>query len=242
MKKTFLFLLLPLMAIIFNSCSKGEDDSNTYVPKYDKLVKTIANDSGSVEFEYDDKQRITKVIWKDETENSDLIDTYAYLDFNNSVIVDNKWGYRATFTFDNNGFVIEESGNNYARHQYSNGYIEGSRWHGAYTWVNGNLTKIVSNIGDTRTYTYNNLENKLSVNIFDIDGFGIDYMIFDNGDTFTNFEGSFPKNYPVTATIGDNTTTFSYTYDLEGYPTKMVVNKYDPLEGIKIITYTISYY
>ena len=249
MKRTFLWLFLPLMAMIFNSCSK--DEGGIDIPKYAKLLKMITNDNGSVLFEYDDQQRITKVIWSDQAGNPDLVDTYTHI--NNNVWVSNRWGYSVFFDFDNDGYIIGENG---FRHMYADGHIKTKSSNGytrtksenelgnissSYTWTNGNLTQIIGNDVDC-TYTYNNVENKLNVNIFDMDGFGIDYMIFDDGDTFTNFKGTFSKNYPVTAKMGNHTATFSYTYDSEIYPTKIVVDRYNPLEGAKTITYTLTYY
>ncbi len=71
MKKLFL-LGLPLLAILFYSCSKDDDGSghngNGDTPKYGKLVKEIeivyagnADNLTKLEYEYDDQQRVIKV-------------------------------------------------------------------------------------------------------------------------------------------------------------------------------------
>jgi len=240
MKKLFLFLLLPTIAMTIHSCSKGEDDQDD---DHDvRLLKTISSDSGSVEFVYDNLQRIIKVIWSDQSGNPDLIDSYEYKSYSvyNVVEVNNKWGYRIGFMLDGNGYVVGEVyGDGSKDHQYTDGYLTSSRDGRVYTWENANLTKIANLHDDTYTYAYNNVVNKLNVNIFDLDGFGFGYLIHDDGDTCTHFKGTSSRNYPVTATIGDDTVTYTYTYDSKGYPTKIAISRHKLFEEVG---YTLTYY
>ena len=168
MKKIFLLLLLPLLAMALYSCSmeegaKSGGDGNT------KLVKTVRiqefydgkpiRDGAywTSELFYDDQRRLTR-IREGYGENGrpyigdgeDYIPAIIY--GSNSIII----GWTNYYT-DNNGYVtkIEQEGEftRYVLIEYSNGYMAkatysfSNRWStrsgvNSYTWENGNCTKM----------------------------------------------------------------------------------------------------
>lgn len=230
MKKLSLLVAVLITAIIFSSCSKNDDGDNGSFewPKYEKLLKSIDD----VEFSYDDQHRLTKVVYNINNSGS----TVANYTYKNNTVTVSEDGDVVKFILDSNGYVIKEErkGEIYAQYQYSNGHISKTTWGDddwmTYTWENGNLTEIEG----YATYTYSNVTNKLSVNIFDFDWGLTEYAIFDDGDTFTNFKGTSPKNYPVS---DDNNRTASYTYDSDGYPTEITIT-----DTYRTYTLTLTYY
>lgn len=254
MKKILLFLTLPLLAISFNSCSKDGDENggDSYQwPKYDRLVKTInwQDEDGCIDkctFTYDNQQRLTKVAWNEEY--------FMLFTYNGNKISINEDGeYYTTYTLDKNGYLTrqDDEDGSYALHQYSNGYASKSTEENnsendhetVYTWANGNLVKTVEKSVDeygTENYgyswTYNNVENKLNINIFDI----LDSFWWD--PAYIKFKGRYPKNYPITIAESDGETmTLSYTFDNDGYPTKIVETWTDGSDT-STSTYIITYY
>ena len=127
--KKLLLLILPLLAITFNSCSKddGGDDNGG---GNSKLVKRITVEGDyTLDLTYDGQQRITKMVWKDiDDDGAGSITTLTYA--NNKVTI--SWSDEGdeVFTLDNNGYVTREdySNSNYQTHTYSNGYLTKTAW------------------------------------------------------------------------------------------------------------------
>jgi len=219
------------MAITFNSCTK-ERESGGSKNGSTKLVKTLTGDDGYyTEFFYDKQQHLIKVI------NEEVYVTFTY---NKDKITqeDHYNGYTTIYTLDNKGYVIRSDDyddgvhEHYTTHEYSNGYLVKSTSDGGYTtytWQNGNLTKIVEDGGVqqyTEILTYNNIENK-----WNYDPYFAELSLI--------FKGVTSKNYLVKLTASSGfTSTLKYTYDSDGYPTKIVISSsYGGSETI-----TITYY
>lgn len=260
MKKLFL-LALPLLAITFNSCSKDDDggDDGYQWPTYGKLVKKVAwhsdtNDyNDDCEFTYDNQQRLVKATWDNGYSKS--------LTYNNNTITLNDNGeFYTTYILDENGYLTRQNDDDgsYAVHEYSSGYSSKSteikldkdsdydKYEEIYTWLNGNLVKQVGRYYDgtklldytfTYNYTYNSIENKLNLNILDI----FDFSYWE--PTCINFRGRSLKNYPISQTNDDGETlSYSYTFDNDGYPTKIVETWADGHGYTSSSTTTITYY
>lgn len=243
---------MPLLALSVYSCDKGDDGdgdngSGGYTwPKYDKLVKAInwQDEDGNTDnctFTYDDQQRITRVAW----EGEGYFLSFSYEDNLVKINEDNR--FYTTHTLDENGYLTrsDDQDGSYALHQYSNGYSSKSternpdRYEIVYTWNNGNLVGTSEKYTDENepsnygySLTYNNVPNKLNINILEI----FDFSWWD--PTYINFKGRTPSNYPITLREnGENQHVYSYTFDSNNYPTKIV----ETTQGHKG-TYTIIYY
>ncbi len=246
MKKLFL-LTLPLVALSFNACSKDGDNGNG--TGSGKLIKTVDWDNGDsvYEFTYDSQERLSKIVIEYDNKRDEV--HYTYLD--NHIIAD--WGSGDIIrTLDADGYLIKkewERSDGYSSFSYSNGYLtqrtsSTSNEIVTYTWDDGNLIRRDHNAADERdtTFTYNDVENKLNLSIFEVLGSNP----FEAGEHI-KFKGASPKNYPISESYessyyGGNSRLFSsmtYEYDADGYPTEIIC--FYP-EDNKTSTIAITYY
>ena len=223
----------------------------------------------SYEFTYDDNKRVSSVFWMTSETHADFINIEydsnqivvkergnnrsMYAIDNNGYIVS---GEGVPFPAREN-IIPGTGGTEYvsATYEYSNGYISNVNYRpkgyfswetqvNSYTWENGNLIQIIDQYRDrcarcTRTRTYNNVENKLNI---DIVSFGVnDLYYFQCRDpevsstyirrefNILKFKGWSSKNFPVSETWSykdgtGSTTTYKYTFDSDGYPTKVTAS------------------
>lgn len=234
MKKLFL-LALPLLALTFNSCSKDDGDSGGKT----KLVKkVILADDEYEEYFYDNQGRVTKIIFISSYDNVPYTQTVQY----NGNIITRTWddGSYTRYTFDTNGYCIRQDNSGfypaYIIFNYSNGYLSESKSYDedntlqemvSYTWENGNI--VIRDDGNyNASFTYDNRENKLNINM--------GYNDVNIVSPF-RFKGMASKNHR----INEYNESLEYTFDNDGYPTKIV--EYDPQWGSEYgyATY-ITYY
>jgi len=220
MKKLILLLVLPLMVLVFNSCNKDDDGGNS--TRTTKLVKQIVwldEEGTSYSFEYDNKGRITKMIYVEQGDNPYIL-TYEYN--TNSIIAKEGNNIVITYTLNSEGYVIQEeesySSDRYiTQYSYSNGYLskttEQYYYNGNpsstnvtnYTWENGNMIKEESGEYHIIHYTYTDKENKMNINIYDM------------GD-YIRFKGMTSKNYIESERSNDQQKLYySYVFDEDGY-------------------------
>ena len=252
MKKILLFLLLPLLAVTFNSCSfeegaKSEGDGNTKLVKTMTVYNSHDNSNDLFEYFYDGNQRIIRIDCDGWSGRGSVYYTYE----NNRIIESDGLIY----TLDDNGYLIRidckvESGRDYyAEMEYSNGYLSKyltphqnlHNYYPIFTWEAGNLTKISFDNYYIST-SYSNLENKLNIQgnyeyyfapftfkmlMFYVDGLGGRYVLY--VPNFIKFKGMSSKNLPVSSTIYDSEGdpeihNYSYAFDSDGYIIQITCN------------------
>lgn len=241
--KKLLLLILPLVAITLNSCSKdddgGEDNGNNTVA----LVKTITHEDWSVEYQYDNQNRVIKVIERDGNETSTINISYS----TNKITMD--WGgsYRDEYNLDANEFLVKyaevEKSTGEEEHSlsftYQSGYI--SKWNDSedsfaeFSWSNGNMTEVKFNDGGdySNTYTYSNYPNKVNMPIPD--------FLMDSNIPI-KFKGCFSEYLPssMTRKYGNTvqyTRGYSYTFNSDGNPTEIKTTDSDYGNSVMYVTY-----
>lgn len=255
--KRFLFLTLGVLALGFAACSSDSDDDNGggngNGGVETKLVKKILTDGDySEEFSYDNSGRAIKVIRQELTRGSASQETteIQYGESTITCILD--YGYVETYTLDDNGYCVKKEefdADGIKRYSttftYSDGYMSESKHYSEdddmpystvlYTWQDGNMisakkTDEFNNITNY-AYTFNAHENKLNVaNGNNIDISDIQILKF-NGAANKNLMSSYtePKS--------GATEYREYTFDSDGYPTKIVETGSDGGTYITHITY-----
>lgn len=226
--KKLLLLILPLLAITFNSCSSSDDDNGT--GNQSKLVKQMDDGEMKYKYEYDTQDRPIKIIATDAYDGSKRTSTITY---NSTKITVNStyegYSWTEVYTLDNNGYVIEMEytdgdGDNYIEeYTYTDGYwtkvTYGDGDYSTFTWNNGNRVNVQS-VGSTnndyydwpRTTTYTDKLDKMSVNWF----YSLNY-------SHLKLKGTYSKNLPLTIEHPElGSTTYEYTFDSDGYPTKVI--------------------
>lgn len=238
MKKLFLLLMMPLLAIPFYSCSSDDDDD--FPNGKAKLLKEIIYDDEEKQiFEYDSEQRLIKVTDKYVNETRIITITYG-----SNAITCKEGSSEEIFTLDNEGYVTKIVYKNgykngyYTEFKYADGYLSETKEYNnegklqntyLYTWSNGNLIKIVDE-RYTTTYTYDNKENKLGFN----DNAIVDYSDF---IWLFKFKGMTNKNHQIGGSNDDWICTCEYTFDNDGYPTQLILK-----EGQYTDISTFTYY
>ncbi len=226
--------MLPFVALFaFTSCSKDDDDDKNDSGEVKLLKEIISEGDLSFYFEYDSENRITKITQTDEYDG----DTYtATITYSSSIIICS-WsdGYKYTYSLNEDGYLEKTTDHNEGtviHYAYTNGLLS-ETWENEdkeesvqYKWQNGNLVEI-SDEYMTEKYTYGNVANKL--NISDVD---VDYLYY------LPFKGMTNANFPIGYSDGYSTSTYEYTFDEEGYPTRMT-ETYDT--GEKYVT-RFTYY
>ena len=135
------------------------------------------------------------------------------------------------YTLDDN-LYLTKSETTSSRDKYKNNWIEEYTYADGYwtkslckkyedsfssfTWANGNMVEIESNNGnmdyEDHTFTYTDKLNKMNINPFWSPNFSL-----------MKFKGTFSQHLPSSYTESSNSiATFEYTFDSDGYPTKIV--------------------
>ena len=261
MKKKLLLILLPLLAVTFNSCSMEEGeglewDGNTKLVKRIVLGRQIYEWEEVHEYFYDDNQRVTRedmsISYKGEGGywRYDLSSAYYIYESNRVIVVNDKGEEMGMAILDNNNNVVEsylknERGEYFLPQQYpeefiipefSNGYMT-KFWFVLFTWESGNLIRAHSGDDDV-TLEYGKTENKLN---------SAKYPFYPIGN-FAGY-GKLPKNLP-TYIANKNSYSYngyawrghlSYTFDSDGYPTQVYFKSSDPTADDGII-FSFTYY
>ncbi len=260
MKKTFLLFILSLLAIItLNSCGNddnGGDDNNGAGGTPKKLVKSIITEDvidgdryhkTLYTFQYDEQSRLINI-----SAAGDRIGTATYNYEGNEITIEDDiyYGSRVfgTLSFNDDAYLTkyEEEDDYNVTFTYKNGYLtQRSSNTDEYTWQNGNLVAIeqIYDDGDYREeykeeWAYDKAPNKMNImnmydQRFDLSGRMVCWL---------KLKRISSKNLPSSTTryydgIPKGITTYTYTFDDEGYPTK-IVQSMDP---DNTSTYTITY-
>lgn len=239
MKK--ILFMLPLMALMMVSCNKEDGDNGTTKQKLVKSISFVGEISAA--FEYDDQQRLNRIIgydsggWGYNIEYGNNTITLIPVDSDGNVA---DGGF--VYTFDNDGYLIELESlirdDHYYKYNYTykNGYLHTQTshdgWGTTYSWFDGNMMGETSSGGRTYHYTYSDREYKENMNIFFLEQ-DSDWFVF-------SFKGIKSKNHPISYIGGGvNRYYYTYTFDEDGYVTKFIATKPDTEY---YATYLIEYY
>ena len=217
----------------------------------------------ALKYFYDSQQRLIKIDNSYSYNYEDYSEPPITITYDNNHIIMDLEGDKIIYTLDNNGYVsrVEDSYSlSSPSPEYSNGYV--TKWNNAaygvnttYTWEDGNLIQIVEDFPDgakcTRTLTYNNIEdNKTTIpiptpRVLRYEKYIGNQYIANFSRIDPNFiiklKGFTSKNYLVRETISYRTgtgwtTSYSFSFDSSGYPTKVTIS--DPEDTqTSIITY-----
>lgn len=253
-----LLLVLPILAIVLGACSDDDNkDEGIRGANGERLIsKIIEHDNKYGDdvctFYYDKQGRIEKILNTGTAIKEDVDYTYTitYNHTDNKLISTCKYddgidiftctlntkGYMVnavnkeeylkesnqqqeniTYTYDDNDQLIKVT---------RNGYVAAE-----YTWSNGNLVKDDRGSYDVTTCTYTEKENKSN---FD---FGAAFFVCESTDLseMLGYRGKRSKNFIK----HDGKWSYNYTFDDEGYVTK--IERYHDNDNTHISTYTIEY-
>lgn len=254
--KKILLLMLPLLALTLNSCSKddgGDDGGNSS----GKLVKqlTVSNtnsDEATYYFEYDNQQRTSKVtidagIYGSETFN---------ITYSSNTITATEDERIFVYTLNSEGYVVkferhgdyedDEPYTDSETYTYNAGNwakSTGDAWFfdANPVWQNGNIVQVAWDDGRdyTSIYTYNDKADKMNIVVIDVND---DILDFDYPFFISRFKGMTSKNLMSKKDYSREDEeliyTFDYTLDEDGYPTEIISKRNGEYDGIV----TISYY
>ena len=243
--KTKFLLLMPLLAATFNSCSVELGGEHEFMnvkggksgSGANKLIKEVIFEDAnprSFKFLYDEMQRVKQIDFQ--YLNGSLAKSVTTYNYDNDLItVHNSDGVSGVFTLDKNDYLtkLEDSNGNFMLFEYANGLLVQVNGKQAtflnYVWENGNLIKVAFSETESYTYTYNNIENKMNINIFN--------DMFWDMRWIGNSKGNNTQNLPISLTGSWTgiTIMYSYTYDIDGYPREIDI--YGFAKGKIVITY-----
>ena len=249
--KKILLLALPLMAVCFVSCEKGNGYDGNNGQKLVKEVSWIMTVDGNPsepsyrKYKYDSQNRVIQITSSDGFEKG--IDEFEY--DGNTITVSYKWldsdgvwrsGDSERYYLDNNGYVIKseyiERNNNETEtiaypttYEYENGYLTMSEYYTGtiteYEWQNGDIVRY----GDTEI-EYLDIENKMNILFVDTNHSISDVIKFP-GTWSKHLISGYGSSY-------ENWYTVTYKFDKDGYPTKIRVRNGDGDED----EFNIKYY
>ena len=243
MKKTF--LLLPLLAIILNSCHKAEDKG--------RLVSSIdfVGSDYTARYEYDTRNRLIKI--------GDAYANYTYPSAKTIVITKNT-GDVDTLTLNKEGNVVSAVYNkdNTTTYTYFNGFLTkietvGGRSNhtSTLTWDNGNIRTIgssSSNSWETYTFEYDSTLNKsTSLDIFFLAAGNIkikgdlSFGLFGKSCQYLPSKVMFKDKYRFGASDNTYVTTYRYETDSDGYVTNIYVKDERSHDAEERLRYIIEY-
>jgi len=251
-----LLLILPLLALMFIACNRDNDDENSKVQLL-KSITTYHDGIWSVNFEYDDKDRITTIF-------SDEIDVRVIFTYNGDDLV-KVMGYVGTMDFSKNGnkitvlwneevIVIELNSDEYPiKASWENGV-------GGFHYFNKNGTSIYQYLDDNvSSVSFDGEQSVMGSNVKSITQ---KYKYDNKKSPFYNCKT--PKWFPIhfcisswwwhgfygvknnvteftytsieedTGDIPTSTYTYTYEYDNNGFATKMFEKG--------VLTATFTYY
>mgnify|MGYP001290644387 CR=1 FL=1 len=245
--------LIAGIAILFASCSKGGDQDGLRNGKAMLLMETKVDDIMKARYEYDSENRVTKIYGYDDagTLITTLTYTYGSNGLLNTVEMKDTGGEvqsTETFNYGDDGkptssFLVTGDGG--VLHTTST----------TYTYSTGKLvekTNIPGGFTTENTYTFDSKGNVQAIDT-SMQGFWsstIEFGDYDDKHTAGRYGNPYawkynsPNNYrsqkirtPYEA--GNQDIVFIYSYNGEGYPTKM--EKYNKDDNQLIETYTYSY-
>lgn len=255
-------LLLLLLTLTLFSCSNNDEiGENIEKEGTTKLLKEIyRNKNNWFKFEYDNNQRLTKVIERrDDTGTKDtLITEFKYND-DNTIRVN---GYNSSsstivssrvYILDDEGYLIKVNYKNHlgkytVEYSYVNGYVSkeicyGDRsWNATYLWENSNVVGVTKKYYnndrtymDKFTYDYNNV-NRLNINV-------LPYVYRYESQSslpMISFKGMITHDCVIKHhNTWNRINNYVYTFDSAGYPTKCKVIETD---DNRTYTYKYTYY
>jgi hypothetical protein len=221
MKKIITLLLLPLLAISFFSCKKDNEEENGNSTKLLKTVEWIVNEESLMyTFHYDVQNRPTKVYTT--VNGCSYPEPSFVLEYStNAITIFTGNDPNVQYQLDDNGHVAYC---NYQTFIYENGYLKERIYNDSkveYSWINGNIVQ-----EGHITYEYSNKEDLLNIDVFNL---------FYEYDRWLKLKGHTSKNYLVKQSTGGGNYTYEYTFDTEGYPTK-IIQSYNGQESGEIIS------
>lgn len=249
MKK--IYLLMMLLATVFVACSDDDDKDDDKPTTKQKLVSKLVDDYGNGEtctttFEYNSEGKMTKVVetYKGGEDDGDIVTTTF-----------KKEGNKLTATYSNNysdkgetifecelndkGFVkkgICEGSCDYKNITYNEkGQLIEIDDDFTFEWLNDNIKSFDSSYEGSPQYTYTDYENKSN---YDFNWQLIPVWEYDFMET--SYFGVKSKNLIASVKEGNETYTYEYTFDKDGYVT--TIKTYDErsikkLESTTTVTY-----
>ncbi|WP_099290489.1 hypothetical protein [Butyricimonas sp. Marseille-P3923] len=249
MKK--IYLLMMLLATVFVACSDDDEKDDEKSTTKQKLVSKLIDDYGDGEtctttFEYDSEGKMTKVVetYKGGEDDGRVITTRFKKEGNKLVATwdtnDEDWDESRVFECELNDKELVTKAIGVGAEEYESiDYTEnnqlisttGSKF--SCKWLNGNITSL--ECYGTRTYTYTDYENKSN---YDFNWQLIQVWEYDFMET--SYFGVKSKNLIASMKEGNETYTYEYTFDKNGYVT--TIKTYDErsvkkLESTTTVTY-----
>lgn len=252
--KTITLTFLSVLILLLNSCSSDDpltDDNggNSKPQRRITKIETISTYRNTTEtFSYDKQGRWIEHIekWNNDYNNSMRVYTLTYSE--NVITYSGKYienEYQADYDIDTfelkNNIII--SRNNKTPYHYSNGYwVQIGESYGDFEYTNGNLTKVIEGKGESgeKTYiiTYTDYPDKMGFCPYETSY--NDTAIGVNPANILYQFGYFGKKSKNLIKSINNSTSYSYKFDNEGYVTE-IVEKETYQGTTDITTYKIYY-
>lgn len=243
-----------MMALCAVSCDKDRTGSSA-----NKLVKEISYSNGyRMSFEYDNENRLSKVVESNGNEIYTMIYTYEgdtiteELRWENDVETLDEMTFK--YYLNSEDFLtkievktipfrtLDGTGIYYYLYEYENGLLKTCRTENfssslgeEYEWENGDIVVRKGLYTDYYEYEYTTIENNLNNKIFAFDYLGSEYL---------DFKGISSQHLPKISTYnnsyGSYTTDYSYEFDADGCVTKIIMtdrNDSSDMEECNIIYY-----
>lgn len=264
MKKSIYLTIIEsilLCTVVLTACSKN-DDNDTPAEPQTRLVKNITfGESGAAKWDYmsitckyDKDNKINSLLINYEAEDDGETDTFEvtiqyYKDKINIVESYEEDHYAEEILLTPFGYI--KSDDAYEFFYNEEGFLQKTNYENKvenkYHWEDGNMTRIIhqdynpdTDFTQINYSTYKNNAN-IDLNTFAmalLEGYGDELVIY----RILNLLGKSSKNLIESASYYDKgeesgSTTFSYTFDKEGYPAKCSIKE----EGEEEATVTIEY-
>lgn len=223
-------LFAVLMCVNFTACSDSDDepDVNGENPSTNKLLRSIKTDDSELKlFTYNSKGQLTKVtcgyntMTLEWTDSGIYLSTTAYgteieaiLSLKDGIIVRSSSDYNSMkITYDNSKHIIKTVDE------------DNDTW-SSYTWDSNNIISFDSNYSCTYYTDIRNVHPTVEIRCLDLETVcPLEKVTIDVEDLLIahpNLIGESCKN-PIKSISDDSeTTSFTYEFDNEGYPTKII--------------------
>lgn len=239
-----------MMALCAVSCDKDRTGSGSSA---NKLVKEISYSDGyddyRVSFEYDNENRLSKVVKSDGSGIHTM--TYTYEEDTITEVSGDDDGEQLKYHINNEGFLtkievktdsyntLDRTGIYYYLYEYENGLLKACKTENLfsivkveYEWENGDIIMEKNlSVNYNRKYEYTNFENNLNNKAFAFDHSGNEYLDF-IGSEYLDFIGISSRHLPKTNTFEYSfdtyiITDYSYEFDADGCVTKIIMTDRD---------------
>lgn len=259
--------MVAIATVFFTSCSKDDDatvnpDGKKLVSKISLSSKDADNEleDGDITFQYDKNGTIEKIVSKGrevyDSYDDEWTSTYVFSYSGNKITskydyttTDNKTGetetgtYTTEYTLNDEGYIsqfeqTDDGERKICKYSYDDeGQLvkrEDDYGVTTYGWSNGNLvSERRSGSSNVISYTYTNEENKANIDF----GFLLNQIGPDDGLSMFGYLGKTNKNCLNKESRSDYSTTYKYTFNGDGYVTKIQGYDKNELKG----TYTVEY-